>query len=162
MRVSLNYYPTAQSRVQITREQSTDILRHCTVIWTVGCCVLCKNLFNGLAARVTLLYPLCFPPQLLVTLVSQLYCQLPRYKNSLLGQRSLKKYVLHCSPEELNLPFYQTLCEIKGKLSLKTANSTRIMNQQRTGFNTHFSMDLECQKYNYKFHKRLMCRASEK
>ena len=32
------------------------------VIWTVGYCVLCKNLFNGLAARVTLLYPLYFPP----------------------------------------------------------------------------------------------------
>ena len=32
--------------------------------------------------------------------------------------------VLQCSPEELNLPLYQSLCEIKSKLSLKTANST--------------------------------------
>ena len=34
------YYPTAQSRVQITREQSTNILRYCTVIWTVRYFVL--------------------------------------------------------------------------------------------------------------------------
>ena len=30
------HYPTAQSRVQITGEQNTNILRYCMVIWTVG------------------------------------------------------------------------------------------------------------------------------
>ena len=55
------YYSTAQRRVQITHEKSTNVLRYCTVIWTVVYFVLLKkNLFNQSAARVTLLYPLCF------------------------------------------------------------------------------------------------------
>ena len=40
--------------------KSTKILRYGTVIWTVGCFVLLKNLFNQSAARATPLYLLCF------------------------------------------------------------------------------------------------------
>ena len=38
--VKVYYYPTALSRVQITRETSTNIPRYCTAIWTVGYFVL--------------------------------------------------------------------------------------------------------------------------
>ena len=41
------YYPTALSRVQITRETSTNIPRYCTVIWTVGYFVLYKTCLTG-------------------------------------------------------------------------------------------------------------------
>ena len=49
-----------KNEIGLTMLQSTNILRYCTVIWTVGCFVLLKNLFNQSAARATLLYLLCF------------------------------------------------------------------------------------------------------
>ena len=37
------YYSTAQRRVQITHEKSTNALRYCTVIWAVAYFVLLKK-----------------------------------------------------------------------------------------------------------------------